>query len=522
MTPLSFSSLNARQRLWALCTLLLGSALLVAACDSAGPTTDDPSDSEERSAVDGIPSFSPGSALSVPAGNASVSPSQTSASSTTATLPLADGWNLVSVPLDSTGSVGEAFPSCSAAFVYETGSGYQSVPDTAPLPAGHGAFLNCTADTTSVSGTEPPPTLSLGEGWNLIGPHAQAAATDAISTDPAGILETSFFAFQPGSGYAAADTLRPGNGYWVKAGADGTLLLPASSSPDRIPITFNPKTVGDSLYTGGYSGDLDYTVSTDDTTFTTSGSTTADVPISDGDQLEISTSDSEYLSTIVANNTDTEQPPFSVSGFPDEPDYQNTTINIPKSDVVNEYQVVGFPDTSPLDRNVGDIYVPFVNEATRFKDRQLDEVTLDEDKIYVVESDNEDWNDKAENAISTVRDVMPFPTTPPEFVPSQQALEDSAATRNNFNLTYLKVGSSGNNQFYDSGYIKFTSAFASIGDGLGTTISEMYSSMSDMEKQNGTEIGVYISDDDNNFVSDEAALPPRLEYNTKAGSSLQP
>jgi hypothetical protein len=237
-------------------------------------------------------------------------------------------------------------------------------------------------------------------------------------------------------------------------------------------------------------------VSTDDTTFTTTGSTTADVPIADGDDLEISTSDSEYLSTVVANNTDTEQPPFQVSGFPDEPDYQNTTISIPKSDVVND--------------------------ATRFKDRQVDGETLDEDKIYVVESDNSDWNDKAETAISTVRDVMPFPTTPPEFVPSQQALEDSAATRSNFNLTYLKVGSSGNNQFYDSGYIKFTSAFASIGDGLGTTISEMYSSMSDMETQDGTEINVYVFDDDGTFDEDEGALPLRMEYNTMAGSSLQP
>ena len=294
------------------------------------------------------------------------------------------------------------------------------------------------------------------------------------------------------------------------------------NATDRITVTFNPKIVGDDLYNGGYGDPFDYTVSTDDTTFTTTGSTTADIPISDGDDLELSTSDSEYLSTVVANNTDTEQPPFQVSGFPDEPDYQNTTITIPKSDVVNEYQVAGFPATSPDDHSVEDEYLPHINEATRFKDRQVNGQTLDEDKIYVVESDNDDWNDKVETAISDVRDVTPFPTTSPVFVPDMDALQDSAATRNNFNLTYVKVDASGNSQFYDNGYIKFTKANTSTGDGLGTSISEVYSSIVDMDETGGNDINDTIFDGADNLDKDEASLPVRFEYNSIANSTLQP
>jgi hypothetical protein len=298
--------------------------------------------------------------------------------------------------------------------------------------------------------------------------------------------------------------------------------LAEENTTDRITITFNPKIVGDNLYDGGYGDPFDYTVSTDDTTFTTTGSTTADIPIADGDDLELSTSDAAYLSTVVANNTDTEQPPFQGNGFPDEPDYQNTEIAIPKSDVVNEYQVAGFPATSPDGHSVADEYLPHINEATRFKDRQVDGETLDKDKIYVVESDDEDWNDKVETAISDVRDVTPFPTTPPVFVPDIEALQDSADTRDNFNLTYVEVDASTNNQFYDSGYIKFTKAGTSISDAIGTSISEVYSSIVDMDETGGNDINDTIFDGSNTLDKDEAALPVRFEYNSISNSTLQP
>lgn len=296
----------------------------------------------------------------------------------------------------------------------------------------------------------------------------------------------------------------------------------SSAVAERVTITFTPKTVGDDLYSGGYSGDLDYTVSTDDTTFTTTGSTTADVPITDGDDLEISTSDPEYLSTIVANNTDTEQPPFQVSGFPDEPDYQNTTVSIPKSDVVNEYQVVGFPNTSTDGRDMETTFLPHINEATRFTERQAGDETLDEVAVYIIDSGDSGWNDKAENAIADVRDVLPYPSTPPSILPDTDALVDSAEARNEFNYHYTEQGSNINNQVYDSGYIKST--FNSFSDGAAeqTRISEVYSAMADMDEVGDNQIFEYIFDDDLSFDKEEAELALRFEYRSNPNSNLQP
>jgi hypothetical protein len=294
-----------------------------------------------------------------------------------------------------------------------------------------------------------------------------------------------------------------------------------STVAERIQITFNPKTVGDSLYTGGYGNPFDYTVSTDDTTFTTTGTTTADVPIADNDDLEISTSDPEYLSTIAANNTDTEQPPFQVNGFPDEPDYQNTTIAIPKSDVVNDYEVVGFPTTSTDGRNMEETILPHVNNAIRFKNRQVDGQTLDEDKIWIVDGGSS-FNTKAENAINAVRDVLPYPTTDPVIVPDDDALVDSINARGGFNYHFTQGGSNANFVIYDSGYIEETASTFSEGTNKGTRLSETYSAMSDMDEIGDNRIGDYVFNDDNTLDKDEAALPFNFEYNSIAGSTIQP
>lgn len=289
---------------------------------------------------------------------------------------------------------------------------------------------------------------------------------------------------------------------------------------DRVTVTFNPKIVGDDLYSGGYDDTFNYEVSTDDTTFTTSGSTTADIPISDGDQLDITHTDSAYLNTVAVNNTDTEPAPFNVSGFPDEPDYQGTTVSVDKSDVVSEYQVAAFPGTSPDGHSTGDEYVPHINNSKRFTDQVVDGETLDQDKIYIVEHST-DWDDKATTAVSNVRSTLPFPTSDPVMVESEDALVDSAATRDNYNLTSLQEGSNGNDGFYDGNYLKFSQSWASEGTTLGTTMSEFYSAITDFRAVNGQDINDTIFDSDGSLDQQEAAFPVRILYNTTSGSNIQ-
>jgi hypothetical protein len=299
------------------------------------------------------------------------------------------------------------------------------------------------------------------------------------------------------------------------------ITIEKQSTVDRIPVTFTTKTVGDTLYTNGYGETLTYQVSTDDTTFTATGGESADIPIRDGDNLEISSSDSAYLSTLAANNTDGEPKPFNVSGFPDEPDYQNTTISIPKASITNQKQIVGFPDTSPDGRDVGNIYVPFVNEATRYTERQAGDETLDKVPIWIFD-ENDSFVNKAQNAVDAVRDVLPYPTEGPYVISGTNALVDSAEARNEFNYHYVEGGSNTNTQFYNNGYIKSSNNSFSGSTNQGTRISETYSGLVDMDNQGGTEINVYVFDDDGTFDKNEAALPVVMEYHSLAGSSLQP
>jgi len=289
---------------------------------------------------------------------------------------------------------------------------------------------------------------------------------------------------------------------------------------DRVTVTFNPKIVGDDLYSGGYGDTFNYEVSTDDTTFTTSGSTTADIPISDGDQLDIKHTDSAYLNTVAVNNTDTEPAPFNVSGFPDEPDYQGTTVSVDKSDVVSEYQVAAFPGTSPDGHNTSDEYVPHINNSKRFTDQVVDGETLDQDKIYIVD-ESSSWNDKATTAVSNVRSTLPFPTSDPVMVESHDALVDSAAARDNYNFTSLEEGSNNNDGFYDGNCLKFSQSWASESTTLGITMSEFYSAITDFGEYNGQDIKDTIFDDDGSLDQQEAAFPTRILYNTTSGSNIE-
>ena len=136
-----------------------------------------------------------------------------------------DGWNLLSVPLDAPDpSFESVLPQCTNGFAFQPGTGYQSIAPTDPVPPGRGGFFRCTAGTTIVEGVLPsPPTVDVAQGWNLIGPFGTPVRADRITSAPSGIVQTSFFAFD--DGYASADTLRPGRGYWVRVSQDGTLDL---------------------------------------------------------------------------------------------------------------------------------------------------------------------------------------------------------------------------------------------------------------------------------------------------------
>ena len=157
----------------------------------------------------------------------------------TRAITLAEGWNFISVPVQTDLSFEELLPECSSGFLYAPGEGYTAIDSSDPLPAGKGAAVQCEADTTSVSGSVASPTFQVEAGWNLIGSVEDTVDVAAITTSPEGMLESDFFKLPPGEGYEPAMELHPGEGYWVKTAEAGTIDVsgesaPVASTPEKL------------------------------------------------------------------------------------------------------------------------------------------------------------------------------------------------------------------------------------------------------------------------------------------------
>ena len=148
----------------------------------------------------------------------------------TRSVPLLDGWMLASIPLEAPDpTFGALLPPCTSGFFYEPGAGYTSIGADDPVPVGRGFFANCPGGTVPIEGAPPDSsTVGVEAGWGIIGPFADSVDTAAITSDPPGIVQTSFFGFD--QGYVAVDTLRPGRGYWVKTSVGGVLNLSGSGT----------------------------------------------------------------------------------------------------------------------------------------------------------------------------------------------------------------------------------------------------------------------------------------------------
>lgn len=151
------------------------------------------------------------------------------------------GWNMVSIPLDVLNySKTNLFPGAlSDAFAFQ--NGYQA---KTMLELGTGYWLKFSSDSAqrvvAFSGTEKvSDTLSVAAGWNIVGTVSAPVASTSILAQGT-TIESQYFKFS--SGYAAADTLVPGSGYWVKVSSDGSLILNASVSSTK---TMYPQSIRD-------------------------------------------------------------------------------------------------------------------------------------------------------------------------------------------------------------------------------------------------------------------------------------
>ena len=130
------------------------------------------------------------------------------------------GWNLISIPTEEQIPTKSAiFPNAvSRAFAYA--GGY--VPrDT--LTHGPGYWVKI--DTARTLGYDGHMILSdnvpVSSGWNLVGSLGRPFNTSTITSSPPGIVASAYFGFN--GSYQIATSITPGEGYWVKTSAAGTL-----------------------------------------------------------------------------------------------------------------------------------------------------------------------------------------------------------------------------------------------------------------------------------------------------------
>lgn len=139
-------------------------------------------------------------------------------------IPMEAGWNMVSLPvLPADVRTATVFPqAASGAFGYSGTAGY--MPEDS-LEAGPGYWLKFDSTLTAAVTGMPvtAETVQVAAGWNMVGAIAAPVDTAQIIQAPPGIIVSSYFGY--GAGYTGASVLEPGKGYWVKAAAEGVLIL---------------------------------------------------------------------------------------------------------------------------------------------------------------------------------------------------------------------------------------------------------------------------------------------------------
>ncbi len=132
----------------------------------------------------------------------------------TARVFIAPGWNLISLPVAvSDQRVSMLFPSAhSKAFEYLRGY----VPrDTIQPGVGYWLKFHAAETVRIVGSTILSDTITLQTGWHMIGSLGIPIRTSDITTTPPNIVSSQYFRFDPEVGYDVADSLLPGEGYWV-------------------------------------------------------------------------------------------------------------------------------------------------------------------------------------------------------------------------------------------------------------------------------------------------------------------
>ncbi len=142
----------------------------------------------------------------------------------TGTIQLKANWNMVSLPIAvSNPSVGAVFPNAMGQTFYYQGNYYA----TSSLLSGVGYWVKyASAIDQELTGTSVNvDTIPVRKKWNMIGSVSTEIPTSSVFPIPPVDIVSSFYWYNPDSGYALSNTISPGKAYWVKTDTSGKLIL---------------------------------------------------------------------------------------------------------------------------------------------------------------------------------------------------------------------------------------------------------------------------------------------------------
>ena len=151
----------------------------------------------------------------------------------TVTIPLAQGWNMISLPVSEIIEI-DVPPSVSPyAYWYNPATGWYDYPPVSEMQPGKGYWVAAAQDCNITVTGIPVQSLevNLTQGWNMVGSVYVEIPVTFGSYPPNAVYPYAFW-YNPETGwYDMSAEIEQGKGYWILAYQDCTLYIPAPPTP---------------------------------------------------------------------------------------------------------------------------------------------------------------------------------------------------------------------------------------------------------------------------------------------------
>ncbi len=138
-----------------------------------------------------------------------------------------ENWNMIGLPLAVENTDAQfLFPESIENTLYTFSEGGYSQESI--LNSGIGYWLRFQSDGTSTISGQSLDELSieLTNGWNMISGISQTVSVSSIYDPDQLIIDGTMYGFN--DGYEQAETIEPGQGYWIRSSGEGTITLASS------------------------------------------------------------------------------------------------------------------------------------------------------------------------------------------------------------------------------------------------------------------------------------------------------